>query len=438
MIQHAPSHPDPAALRPRHWWQTPRGKVAAVVLGVIALGLIVWWGRQRPDGRASAAAQAVPVTVATARQATFIVYRSEPGTVTPSNRVVVRSRVQGELARTLFSGGQKVEKGDLLAEIDPRPFQAQLQLATGDLARSRALLGNAQDTLKRYQALLKQDSIAHQRVADQASRVRQYTAEVDADQGRIDSARLQLSYTRITAPITGIVGLRRVDPGNLVGPSDARGIAVVTQSQPSRVVFSVPAAVAGRVRQRLQAGDCIPVQAYADGAQDDVLGSGYVRAVDNEVDPATGTVRFEAEFANAAGALLPNQFVTARLPVETLPQATQVPSAAIQHGADGAFVYAMKDARTVAVRPVEIGPGDATSTVVEKGLAPGTKVVIEGADRLRAGTVVAPHEAASAPAPADVALSCRRDQEGGRSASAHGARSRAARGRVRHPLAGRP
>jgi multidrug efflux system membrane fusion protein len=184
-----------------------------------------------------------------------------------------------------------------------------------------------------------------------------------------------------------MVGLRRVDPGNLVGPSDARGIVVVTQSQPSKVLFSVPVNVVPHVLQRLNGGTCIPVEALGDGP-DDVLATGRLQAANNQVDPATGTVKFEAEFANADNALLPNQFVTAKLPVEVLPQAILVPAAAIQQGAQGPFVYVIKDDKTAAVVPVKLGPSDTTTAVIASGVAPGATVVVEGADRLRAGTVV--------------------------------------------------
>jgi multidrug efflux system membrane fusion protein len=385
----------------------PSRTTLAVAL-VIVVVAAVWWARREPAGGKSAAGQAVAVVVDGVRQGRFVVWQSQPGTVVPGNSVVVRSRVDGTLTRVAFTGGQQVKRGELLAEVDPRPFQAQVQLANGDLARSQAQLANAEDVLKHYQALLAQDSISRQRVADQQSLVRQYSAEVKAGQGRVDSAELQLSATRITSPIAGTVGLRRVDPGNLVGPADARGIAVVTQSQPSKVVFSMPVNVASKVLGRLRDGACIPVDAYGDGP-DDQLGRGRLLGANNQVDPGTGTVKFEARFANAGGELLPNRFVTARLPVQVLDQATLVPAAAIQQGADGPFVYVLKDDKTVAVAPVKLGPDDGTTAVVTAGVAPGAKVVVEGADRLRAGTAVDATTAAG-PAPASNELSaCRAD-----------------------------
>lgn len=366
---------------------TRSSRVWAVVLIAVVLVAAIWWMRRGPGNGKADVDQATPVVATTVRQGSFVVYRSQPGTVTPANSVTVRSQVDGILKSVAFSGGQMVKQGDLLAEIDPRQFQAQLQLANGDLARSQAQLANAEETLKHYDALQKLDSISRQRVADQQSLVRQYAADVKSAQGRIGTANLQVSNARITSPISGMVGLRRVDPGNLVGPSDARGIVVVTQSQPSKVVFSVPVNVVPRVLERLHGGACIPVDAYGDGP-DDVLGRGRLLAANNQVDSATGTVKFEAEFANANGALLPNQFVTAKLPVEVLSQALLVPAAAIQQGAQGAFVYIIKDDKTVAVMPIKLGSGDSTTAVIMSGVAPGAKVVVEGADRLRAGTMV--------------------------------------------------
>lgn len=384
----------------------PSRLTAVVILGLVVVAAI-WWVGRGPGGGKSKNGQAVPVVVSTVRQGSFVVWQSQPGTVEPANSVVVRSRVDGVLTRIDFTGGQQVKQGDLLAEIDPHPFQAQVQLASGDLARSQAQLANAEEVLGHYQALQAQDSISRQRVADQQSLVRQYAAAVQAGQGSVGSAELQLAATRITSPIAGTVGLRRVDPGNLVGPSDARGIVVVTQSQPSKVVFSVPVNAVAQVLQRMHGGACIPVEAYGDGP-DDRLGSGYLLGANNEVDPGTGTVKFESGFANANGALLPNQFVTVRLPVEVLPHATLVPAAAIQQGANGPFVYVIGDDKTAAVVPVKVGPGDGTTTVVTTGVAPGAKVVVEGADRLRAGSAVdATMAAQAAPTSASAVPTCR-------------------------------
>jgi membrane fusion protein, multidrug efflux system len=389
----------------------PTSRAGVVVLAIIVLGAVVWWASHRRGAGSPDDGQAVPVVTSVARQGSFAVSRSQPGTVTPANSVLVRSRVDGELTRVNFTGGQQVKQGELLAEVDPRSFQAQLQLANGDLARSQSQLANAQETLKHYQALLTQDSISRQRVADQQALVNQYAAEVKSEQGRIGSANLQLSSTRITSPISGTVGLRRVDPGNLVGPADARGIVVVTQSQPSKVQFAVSVQDAPHVLERLRGGACIPVTAYGDDPSQP-LATGRLLAANNEVDPATGTVKLEAQFANANNELLPNQFVTAKLPVDVLASATLVPTAAIQQGAQGAFVYVIKSDKTADAVPVVLGPADATTTVIRSGLSAGAQVVVEGADRLRVGTLVtttsAPETPAATPAapvacPAEVA-----------------------------------
>jgi multidrug efflux system membrane fusion protein len=358
------------------------GLLAILIVAIVA----VWWVRRGPSGRKTDADDAVSVVVAVVRQGAFAAYQSQPGTVAPANSVTVRSQVDGVLKSVAVSGGQTVKQGELLAEVDARPFEAQRQLAAGDLARSQSQLANAQEILKRYETLLAQDSIARQRVADQQALVRQYAADVKSAQGRIDTANLQVGNARITSPISGTVGLRRVDPGNLVGPGDARGIVVVNQSQPSKVVFSLPVDPATRLLARMRVGACIPVVAYGN-ASGDPIGNGRLLAVNNQVDPGTGTVKFEAEFPNADGALLPNRFVTVKLPSELQPNATLVPTAAIQQGANGAYVYVVKDDKA-AVQSITVGDGDSNTTVVRSGLTAGTRVVVAGADRLRSGTVV--------------------------------------------------
>lgn len=380
---------------------------AAVLAGVVIVVLLAWGVHRSRNGK-SAQNPAVPVVTASVRQGRFVVYRSEPGTVTPANSVVVRSRVDGQLTRVAFTGGQKVKQGDVLAEIDPRPFQAQAQLAAGDLARSQSQLANAQDVLKHYQILLSQDSIPRQRVADQQALVSQYAAEVKSEQGRLDSVNLQLASTQITAPISGTVGLRRVDPGSLVSASDARGITTITQSQPSKVTFAIPAQDAPHVLDRLRRGVCIPVEVYGDDPEYP-LAVGRLRAANNQVDPATGTVELEAGFANVDDELLPNQFVTAKLPVEVLSSAVLVPAVAIQQGAQGAFVYVVKQDGTAAAVPVTVGAQDATTAVVKSGLVAGAQVVVQGADRLRTGMAVSATQGPEA-SPAPGIAACNRSE----------------------------
>lgn len=387
------SSPDPTpaggnAPGPSGHWHKRSLWVAAAVVAVIVV-VVLWRIVEGFIGGGVPKVEPVPVVVAPVQRGDFVVYQFAPGTVTPINTVTVRSRVDGTLTGLHFKDGQMVKQGALLATIDPQPFRANLALATGKLAGDQAALENARAVLKRYRTLLAEDSIERQRVDDQASQVAQYAAAVKSDQGRVDVARLQLSDTRITAPISGMIGLRQVDPGNLVGPSNADGIARITQLSPTGVVFAVPAKVLPPVMQRLHAGDPIAVVAYGTG-QDDVLGRGRLSGANNRVDPATGTIKLKAEFANPHNALFPDQPVTVKMPVRTVQQATLVPTAAIQQGAAGQFVYVVGKNHVVAVVPVRVGPGDGTTSVIEHGIAPGAEVVIEGADRLRAGTQVAP------------------------------------------------
>ncbi|MCC6610650.1 MAG: MdtA/MuxA family multidrug efflux RND transporter periplasmic adaptor subunit [Burkholderiales bacterium] len=328
-----------------------------------------------------------PVVAVPARTGSIDVYLNGLGTVTPDRTVTVRSRVDGQLLRVLFQEGQAVKPGELLAEIDPRPFEVQLAQAEGQLLRDRALLDNARLDLARYQKLFAEDSIAKQQVDTQAALVRQYEGTVKIDQSQIDNARLQITYSRVTAPVGGRVGLRLVDPGNIVHASDANGIVIITQLQPVSVVFTIPQDNVPAVMKRVRAGDALPVEAL-NREQTVRLAEGTLASVDNLIDPTTGTVKLKARFANEDSALFPNQFVNVRMRIDTLHDATLIPSSAVQRGAQGMYVYVVKDDHTVTVRPVKIGPSDGPRIAVTEGLAPGEQVVIDGVDRLREGAAV--------------------------------------------------
>ncbi len=391
---------------------------ALVLLVAIAAGAWLWQGRgaeepmAKAKGRGDPNARTMPVVAQPARQGTIDVYVSALGTVTPRNMVVVRSRVDGQLVSVAFNEGQTVKAGQLLAQIDPRPFEVQLTQANGQMARDQAQLNNARIDLERYRTLLAQDSIAKQQVDTQAALVRQLEGTIEADKGAIDSAKLQLTYARIIAPITGRVGLRQVDPGNIVHASDANGLVTITQVQPITVVFPVPEDNVRRVMKRMQAIANVAVDAYdRDGKVK--LATGRLVTIDNQIDAATGTIKLKAEFANDDSALFPNQFVNVRMAVETHDNVTLVPSPAIQRGAPGTFVYRVNDDRTVKATPVTIGAVDGETTEVRGDVAPGALVVVDGADKLREGARVELIDRNAAQAPAAARAGPREGKGGG-------------------------
>jgi multidrug efflux system membrane fusion protein len=308
------------------------------------------------------------------------------GTVTPFETVTIRTQIAGTLQTVGFTEGQIVKAGDFIAQIDPRPYEAALAQAQGQLAKDQALLSQAQGDLARFQQLAKQDSIAMQQVADQTALVAQDKAAIAADQAMVKTAELNVAYTHIVSPVTGRVGLRLVDPGNYLQPSDAAGIVVITQIDPISVVFTTPEDNLPRISARLNSGAKLPVTVLD---RDNVhsLATGTLTTYDSQIDVTTGTIKMRATFANPDGVLFPNQFVNVRLLIDTMTGATLAPNAAIQLGASGNFVYLLND-NSVSKRDVTIGPTDGKRTVITAGLAAGDKVVIDGVDRLRDGAKV--------------------------------------------------
>lgn len=360
-------------------------------LAVVAVG--GWYisqnGRSVAPGQAGrpGAGMAVPVGLAVAAKGSIPVVIRALGTVTPISTVNVRSQISGQLVEVHFKEGQMVRAGDLLAVVDPRPYDVALQQAIGQRQRDEALLKNAQTDLERYRKLVAQDSIARQQLDTQAALVRQYEAALVINQALVDAAQLNVTYTRIVAPLTGRIGLRGVDKGNYVTVGDATSICVITQIQPISVVFTIPEDALPAVRQRLRAGASLEVRAL-DRAQKVELGVGKLDTIDNQIDTSTGMVKLRAIFDNSDESLFPNQFVNVRLLVDTVKEATVVPVAAILRGPPGTFVYLVKADDSVEIRVVELGVTDGERVAVTKGLQVGDQVVIDGTDRLREGAKV--------------------------------------------------
>ncbi|RQS17828.1 MdtA/MuxA family multidrug efflux RND transporter periplasmic adaptor subunit [Burkholderia sp. Bp8998] len=407
--QHKPTPPSkdpasPAARRPRRtlmigtlaviviggllWWHPwSRSQADAAAAGSAASGASAGGGHRGRGGPAAMANVPQPVSVATATQGEMPIVLSALGTVTPLASVTVKTQLSGYLQSVAFQEGQIVKKGDLLAQIDPRPYQVALENAEGTHARDSALLATARIDLKRYQTLLSQDSIASQTVDTQASLVKQYEGTVKTDQAAIDSAKLNLTYARITAPVSGRVGLRQVDPGNYVTAGDTNGIVVITQLQPMSVIFTTSEDNLPQIVKQVNAGQKLSVTAY--NRNNTVpLETGSLATLDNQIDTSTGTVKLRATFDNKEGLLFPNQFVNTRLLVDVMRNATIVPTAAVLTGSIGQFVYIVKPDNTVTVRKVTIGPVDGERTSIVSGVALGERVVTDGSDRLREGAKI--------------------------------------------------
>ena len=379
----------------RRWWPA-----AAVV--VLAIASAATWRLTRADTASSSspavsgkgargadgATRPIPVAAQPATiQPSFEVTLGALGTVLARNTVAVHVRVDGELIKVAFREGQMVRIGDLLAVIDPRPYQVALDNAQATLEKDKAQLANAEVDLARYRGLIADDSIPKQQYDSQVALVQQDKAQVLADQAQVDNAKLQLSFTQVTSPINGRVGLRQVDLGNVVHASDANGLVVVTQLHPIDVVFPIPQDRLPAVRRRLVSGEKLQVDAYdSDGRT--LLGTGTLLTTDNQIDTTTGTVKLKAEFANSDGALFPNQFVNVRLHMDRIDNALTIPSAAVQRGAPGLYVYLVKPDNTVQIRSLKLGPTEGDRVQILDGLAANDKVVVDGVDKLRDGAQV--------------------------------------------------
>jgi len=348
-------------------------------------------------GGFSAGSMVVPVVVATAQRGDLPVYFNGLGTVTAFNTVTVRSRVDGQLTSIAFKEGQFVHEGDLLAQIDPRPFQVQLAQALGQLAKDQAQRRDAEVNLERFKLLFKEGVIPQQQLDTQAALVGQFDGAIASDQSQIDNAKLQLTYSRITAPISGRIGLRLVDVGNIVHASDTNGLLVITQLQPISVIFSLPEDQLPDVNSKLRSGVQLVVDAYD---RDDTakIASGKLQTIDNQIDLTTGTYKLKSMFANADNSLFPNQFVNVHLLVDTKHNLTIVPTAAIQRGPQGTYIYAVakdpagKDS-VAKIYPVTIAQTTGNSVGLSAGLNPGDMVVIDGQDKLQDGTKINPSPA---------------------------------------------
>jgi membrane fusion protein, multidrug efflux system len=380
------------APEPEVKWRSPArfriGLALVAVLLALAAFQVARWVKSGPAGGRTPQGGGQSVGAATVGQGNIRVIVNALGTVTPIATVTVQSQISGYLTDVPFTEGQMVKKGDFLAQIDPRPYEVLKAQYEGQLAHDQGLLAQAQLDLKRYQTLAQQNSIARQQAEDQVFIVQQYEGSVKQDQGLVDAQILNLTYCHIVAPVTGRVGLRLVDPGNYVqtatSTATSTGIAVITQMQPITVIFTVPEDDLPDIMPQLNAGTVLAVAAY-DRANLHELSNGRVYAIDSQIDTTTGTVKVRAQFDNTDNALFPNQFVNARLLIKTLQNVTTVPTAAIQRGAPGAYVYVVNPDSTVSVRQITTGPVDKDLTTVDSGLSPGDRVVIDGADRLRDG-----------------------------------------------------
>ena len=392
-----PLVPDPSSALPATsrsgagWrrWQVVLPVCLAAAIAVVLVRRSVKVAEAKP----APVVRIVPVVVSVVRKADMPVKLSGLGTVVPTEAVTVRTRVDGQLMAVHFKEGQVVQKGDLLMQVDPRPYQVQLLQAEGQLAKDQAAAKNARMDLERFRTLVKQGIIPQQQMDTQTSTVDQAEAAVKGDLAGVESAKLNLTYSRITAPLSGTIGLRLVDAGNMVHASDTSGLVVITPLSPINVMFTIPADNVQHVLASSRGAKPLTVEAF-DRDFVKKLATGALVAVDNQVDPTTGTVKLKAQFPNKDNALFPNQFVNARLQTDTLRDALIVPAAAVQRSPRGNFVYVVKADSTVDLRPVEIQLTEADQIALKSGVAENEKVVIDGLDKLSPGTKVAASDAA--------------------------------------------
>ncbi len=389
--------------RRRRWW------IIAVI--VLLIAGIAYWKHSGSKAPHAMAAQSVGVAKAVSGSMPETV--EALGTVTPTATVTVLPQLSGYLTEVAFTEGETVAEGQFLAQIDPRPYEVSLEQYTAQKAKDAATLAQALSDLARYETLERQDSISQQTVADQRFLAQQDAATVQVDQANIDNAKLNLAYCHITAPVAGKVGLRLVDPGNYVTSSNTTGIAVITTIAPITVIFAVPQTELAPIIARMNSGASLTAAAYS---SDDTtkIADGTLTALSNQVDTSTGTVNLRATFANNDGALFPNEFVNIHLLVDTLQNATLVPSPAVQDGAPGSYVYKVNSDDTVSVQNVTTGPSDGTNTVITKGINPGDVVVTDGVDRLQEGSKisVAGPSSGAMPAATGTAGAKRKDKHG--------------------------
>jgi multidrug efflux system membrane fusion protein len=411
--QHSPPSDHPAPVPPgKVTGGAPtdrrRAWLAILIFAIVAVGLYSLWPKLTGTSGSGAPAKsakgkgtgpaAVPVVAVKARQGDIGVYVTGLGTVTPINTVTVKSRVDGQLLKVGYKEGELVHQGDLLVELDPKPFQVLLTQAEGQLAKDQAQLANARVDAVRYEKLFQEGVISEQQSTTQKALVGQDEGLVETDQGQVDSAKLNISYCHITAPITGRIGLRLVDPGNMVHASDANGLLVIAQIQPISAIFTIAEDQLPVVLQKMRAGQKLAVDAY-DREMKNKIARGSLTTLDNQIDTTTGTLKLRATFDNNDNALFPNQFINARLLVEEKRGVTLAPTAAIQRNSQTTYAYVVKPDSTVTVRTLTVGVTEGDDSEITSGLAPGDVIVMTGVDKLQEGSKVNAQIPSDNPAP---------------------------------------